>query len=189
MTEVGDHGVEDRLAGLLERSAAGDGDAFSELYRATCARVFAQVLRVVRSREHAAELTQEVFVQIWRQAGRYDRATAAASAWMKTLARRRAIDRVRQVSAQTAREQQFLANHVIEDVDDVWDRVAAAAARAELQSSLTRLTPKQREAVTLAFLEGHTHAQIAALLELPLGTVKARIRDGPIRLKVTLTLN
>jgi len=174
------------LAGLLRRSARGDEAAFAELYDATARRVHGLVVRVVRDRNQAEEVTQEVYLEVWRTAARYDAGRGSAQAWILTIAHRRAVDRVRAAEAAGRREATYERRN-----RDVAHDVTAETAQASLEArrvrtALESLTPVQREAVSLAYLGGYTHTEVAGLLDLPLGTAKTRIRDGLIRLRDTL---
>ncbi|MCL2543771.1 MAG: ECF RNA polymerase sigma factor SigK [Nocardioidaceae bacterium] len=174
------------LAGLLRRSARGDEAAFAELYDATAARVHGLVLRVVRDRAQAEEVTQEAYLEVWRTSARFDAGRGSAQAWILTIAHRRAVDRVRAAEAAGRRDAAYERRN-----QDVEHDVTAEAAHASLEArrvrtALESLTPVQREAVSLAYLGGYTHTEVAGLLDLPLGTAKTRIRDGLIRLRDTL---
>ena len=172
-----------RLAELVALSAHGEEDAFAELYDLTAARIHGVVLRVLRSPDHAAEVTQEVFVEVWRQAARYSPEKGSVLAWMTTMAHRRAVDRVRSVSSQAARDERYAAASAEPAVDDVWAGVEQRLDAERVRKGLASLTAIQREAITLAYFGGYSQSQLAQLLNLPLGTVKTRIRDGLIGLR------
>ncbi|HET9873026.1 MAG TPA: ECF RNA polymerase sigma factor SigK [Propionibacteriaceae bacterium] len=176
----------DHLMELISRSARGHEDAFAELYDLTSARIYGLILRVLRSADHSAEVTQEVYVEIWRQAARYDPAKGSVLAWMTTMAHRRAIDRVRSVSSETARDERYAVRTVDREVDHVWDGVEQKLDVERVRKGMSSLTAIQREALTLAYFGGYTQSQVATLLKLPLGTVKTRIRDGLIGLRDAL---
>lgn len=175
-----------RLAELLSRSARGQEDAFAELYDLTVSRIHGVVWRVVRSSDHAAEVTQEVFVEVWRQAARYSPERGSPLAWMVTMAHRRAVDRVRSVTSETARDERYAATAVDRAVDHVWSGVEQRLDAERVRKGLASLTEIQREALTLAYFGGYTQSQVSHLLGLPLGTVKTRIRDGLIGLRDAL---
>jgi len=175
----------DRASALLRRVAAGDEAAFAHLYDAVAPAVYGTVKRVVRNAAQADEVTQEVFVDVWRSAPRFDPGQGTALTWVVTLAHRRAVDRVRaEVSQQrrVERLQQMSTSSSASVTDDVLDELD----RARVGRALADLTSLQRESVELAFYGGHTHAEISTILDLPLGTVKTRIRDGLIRLRDAL---
>lgn len=160
----------------------GRQDAFAELYDLTSRRIHGVILRVLRSPEHAAEVTQEVYLEIWQQAPKYAQARGSVVAWMSTMAHRRAVDRVRSVSSEVARDERYAFTDNEREVDEVWDNVAQKYDVERVRAALTTLTPIQRQALQLAYFDGLTQSQIAQLLKLPLGTVKTRIRDGLKRL-------
>ena len=174
------------LAELLRRSARGEEAAFADLYDATSHRVFGLVLRVVRDHAMSEEVTQEVYLDVWRTSSRFDPARGSALSWLMTIAHRAAVDRVRSSEASRRRDDA----HATRERDVAFDATAEAAqASVEAQRvrrALAGLTEAQRSAVELAFLGGYTHTEVARLLDLPLGTAKTRIRDGLIRLRDTL---
>jgi RNA polymerase sigma-70 factor, ECF subfamily len=175
-----------QLAELVALSASGHDDAFAELYDLTAARIHGVVLRVLRSADHAAEVTQEVFVDVWRQAARYSPEKGSVLAWMTTVAHRRAVDRVRSVSSEVARDDRYAAATADRAVDDVWMGVEQRLDAEMVRKGMASLTAIQREAITLAYFGGYSQSQVAQLLNLPLGTVKTRIRDGLIGLRNAL---
>jgi RNA polymerase sigma-70 factor (ECF subfamily) len=174
------------LVDLLRRGARGHEDAFATLYDRTSARIYGIVLRVLRSPEQAAEVTQEVYVEVWRQAARYSPDKGGVLAWMATMAHRRAIDRVRSVSSETARDHRYALREAAPEHDHVWSGVEQRLDVERVRRGLATLTAIQREAILLAYFGGYSQSQVAALLDLPLGTVKTRIRDGLIRLRDAL---
>ena len=175
-----------RLAELMARSSRGHEDAFAELYDLTSSRIFGTVLRVLRSSDHAAEVTQEVFVEVWRQSARYAPDKGSVLAWMTTMAHRRAVDRVRSVSSEVARDERYAVTGISREVDHVWEGVEQRLDVERVRKGMTSLTAIQREALTLAYFGGYTQSQVATLLKLLLGTVKTRIRDGLIGLRDAL---
>ncbi len=176
----------DPLGPLLSRSGRGDQQAFAELYDALAGVVHGVVIRTVRDPAQSDEVTQEVFVEIWRLAARYDGSKGSVRAWATTVAHRRAIDRVR--SEQSARDRDVRrSSEIAIDHDDVSEAIVDADTtafdRARVRRALARLTPLQRETVELAYYGGHTYREVASLLGVPEGTVKTRIRDGMLRLR------
>ncbi len=184
--EAGPTDAAAELVDLLRRSARGHEDAFTALYDRTCARIYGIVLRVLRSPDQAAEVTQEVYVEVWRQAARYAPEKGGVLAWMATMAHRRAIDRVRSVTSEKARDQRYALREATPAQDNVWTGVEQRLDAERVHRGLSTLTSIQREALLLAYFGGYTQSQVATLLELPLGTVKTRIRDGLIRLRDAL---
>ncbi|GAA2093300.1 ECF RNA polymerase sigma factor SigK [Microlunatus panaciterrae] len=175
-----------KLADLIGRAARGQEAAFAELYDLTSDRVYGVILRVLRSPDHAAEVTQEVYVEVWRQSARYSPEKGSVLAWMTTMAHRRAVDRVRAVTSETARDDRYGRRSVDPEVDQVWDGVEQNLDVERVRRGMSSLTAIQREALTLAYFGGYTQSQVARLLDLPLGTVKTRIRDGLIGLRDAL---
>lgn len=176
----------ERLAALLAQSARGHEEAFAELYDATSTRLYGVVLRVLRAPDLAVEVTQEVYLEIWRHAARYATERGSVMAWMTTVAHRRAVDRVRSESSETARDSKYAKLTADPEVDRVWNDLEQRLDVERVRKAMGSLTEIQREAITLAYFGGYTQSQVAALLKLPLGTVKTRIRDGLIGLRDAL---
>lgn len=177
--------VDERVSpdALLTRVAGGDDDAFAQVYDALSPGVFGTCLAVLRDRDHAAEVTQEVMVEVWRTAARFDPERGSARAWVVTLAHRRSIDRVRSVQAQRTRDQRVLDEQSLRPFDVVAEEVEDSMDRARVRRCLDGLTATQHEAVVLAYYGGRTYREVAEQLTAPLATVKTRIRDGLIRLR------
>ncbi len=173
-------------AGLMNRVARGDQFAFAELYERHAGSVLAVIRSVLRDPSQSEEVAQEVMVEVWRTAARFDHTKGSVETWMLTMARRRAIDRVR--SEQAARSR----NHVVgvrdqgRPHDEVAETVEVRIEHAAVREAMASLTPLQREAVTLAWFDGMTQREVSDILDTPLGTVKTRIRDGLIRLRDAL---
>jgi RNA polymerase sigma-70 factor (ECF subfamily) len=174
----------DPLARLLQRTATGDLAAFEGVYRELSGRVFGIARRVVLDEAQAEEVCQEVFLEVWRTCSRYDRSRGSVAAWVLTIAHRRAVDRVR--SEQAASSRLTAAGRLESGVtspDAVPDQVEHRLERERVRRCLRGLTEAQREAVRLTYYTGYTQRQAADLLEVPLTTVKGRLRDGLIRLR------
>ncbi len=166
----------------MDRIARGDERAFAELYDALASTVYGTILRVVRDPAQSEEVAQEVFVEIWRQAARFDAARGGVHGWAATIARRRAVDRVR--SEQSSRDRQLRdAATSAAEPDGPADIVLDSLDRDRARLALAQLSDAQRQALELAFFGGLTHVEIAERLGVALGTVKTRIRDGLIRLR------
>lgn len=180
-TDAGSGG--DHLAALLGRTGRGDTDAFAALYDAVAGPVYGTVLRVVRDPAQSEEVTQEVLVDVWRQAARYDPERGSVRAWIATMAHRRAVDRVRSAQASIDREERASRGDTQRPYDEVSEVVEHRLEVEQVRAALDLLTDLQREAVTLAYYGGYTHREVAELLDVPLGTVKTRLRDGLIRLR------
>jgi RNA polymerase sigma-70 factor (ECF subfamily) len=168
---------------LLRRVARGDSAAFELIYDRYADAVFGMVLRVLRDRAQAEEVAQEVLVEAWRTATRFDASRGSARAWLLTMARRRAIDRVRSAQAADDREVRAASGSLTPEYDEVSEAVVTRLEAEEVRGCLDTLTDLQRESVQLAYYRGYTHSQVSHLLEVPLGTVKTRLRDGLIRLR------
>lgn len=168
---------------LLRAVARGDEAAFGRLYDLVAPRVYGLIRRVLRDPAQAEEVTQEVLVEVWRTAGRFDAGRGSATAWVFTIAHRRAVDRVRAEQAASDRMMKVAASSVDTPYDEVVDEVSSRLERQQVRRCLDNLTELQRQAVTLAYYNGHSYREVADLLETPLPTVKTRMRDGLIRLR------
>ncbi|RAN79430.1 RNA polymerase subunit sigma [Bacillus sp. SRB_336] len=168
---------------LIRLVALGDEAAFEELYDAVAPRVFGLVRRVVRDPAQSQEVTQEVFVDIWQQATRFDADRGRAMSWILVIAHRRAVDRVRASQSSMDRDLRQGIKDYQESYDDVADTVETRMESERVQQALKTLTGPQEEAIRLAYYGGYTHQEVAELLKIPVGTVKTRIRDGMIRLR------
>lgn len=179
---LGDAQDGEDLTRLLGQVARGDHQAYELVYSELAGPVYGMVRQVLRDPAQSEEVAQEVLLEIWRTASRYDPAKGSPAAWALTIAHRRAIDRVRSETACARREQGVLPG-VEHNHDVVADAVAASLDQQRVRRCLDSLSSLQRESVTLAYYGGYTYAQVAALLGVALGTVKTRIRDGLIRMR------
>jgi RNA polymerase sigma-70 factor (ECF subfamily) len=175
-------GREEDLARLLAQVARGDERAFEAVYEQLARPVYGLARKVVRDPAQSEEVAQEVLLEVWRTASRFDATRGTALTWAMTIAHRRAIDRVRSVSAAAQREQKASAPGP-PDAEAVEDTVAARLEAERVRRCLNSLTELQRESVTLAYYGGYTYPQVAALLGTALTAIKTRIRDGLIRLR------
>lgn len=182
-------GATPQLQDLLSRSARGDQQAFAEFYDATSGRVYGLVLRVVRDAAQASEVTQDVYLEVWRQSARFDSERGSVLPWLLTIAHRRAVDRVRSAQASVERDHRYAESNTETPFDVVSEQVQRSLDAQRVRRVLEDLTDVQREAVSLAYFGGYTHSEVAELLQLPLGTVKTRIRDGLIRMRDALGVN
>jgi RNA polymerase sigma-70 factor, ECF subfamily len=176
----------DRL--LLDRMAGGDHQAFAELYDRHARPVFSLALRIVRDQRDAEEVVQDVFAQAWRQSGRYSASRGSVIAWLMTLARSRALDRLRGRRARPDASADSDPIVAIPDSAAPADEQLSASARAgRVRAAVEALPLVERLAIELAFFEGLTHTEVADRLEQPLGTVKTRIRQGLLKLRDQLS--
>lgn len=175
------------LVGLIARVARGEQPALAELYDRTHHPVFSLCWRVLRDREDAEEVTLDVYLQVWQIAKRYEPGRGSALTWILTLARSRAIDRLRALGARRRKESRILHGHPVSSPEPAPE---LAAQRGELETrvarALSRLPRTQACVLELACAEGLTHVEIAERLGQPLGTVKTRIRLGLERLRRSL---
>ena len=172
-------------AALMDRIVEGDELAFAELYDELAPTVYGVVRRVVRDPARSEEVTQEVFVELWRQAARFDSARGGVRGWAVTISRRRAVDCVR--SEQSWRDRQVRDAAVRAGAaEGPADAVIDSLDRDRARHALDQLSDVQRQALELAVFDGLTHVEIAELLGVALGTVKTRIRTGLIRLRALM---
>jgi RNA polymerase sigma-70 factor, ECF subfamily len=169
------------LPALLAQTAKGDQAAFEALYDQLAARVFGTVRKVLRDPSLSEEVTQEVFVEVWRAASRFDASKGSPPAWVATIAHRRAVDRIRSEHRSAERDRRAASPLIA--YDNVAETVADNLDRERVRRCLKTLTQLQREAVTLAYYGGYSYREVAGLLKVPAGTVNTRMRDGLIRLR------
>jgi RNA polymerase sigma-70 factor, ECF subfamily len=170
--------VNDDLDALLRRVAQRDVEAFAAFYDGTRARVFGLVARVLRDPGYSEETTQDVYLQVWRNADKYNPAAGTPLAWLMTLAHRRAVDRVRSEQAATQRESRYGAANVELPADRVAEAVISNDERRQVTVCLDSLTDAQRECIQLAYYEGLTYVQVSERLAANLATIKSRMRDA-----------
>lgn len=180
------HAPGQELVEIMARIAAGEQSAFAHFYDATSRTVFGIVLHVLRDRAQAEEVTQEVYVEAWRSAANFDPGLGSPSAWLNTIAHRRAVDRVRSAERSTARDQRHFEAADGHYAADTADLVVAADEGERVREALADLPEAQRTALRLAYFEGNSYREVAEFLGVPLGTVKTRIRDAMQRLKKQL---
>jgi RNA polymerase sigma-70 factor (ECF subfamily) len=174
------------LEELVTAASRGDERAFAELYDQTSSRVYGMVLRVIRDPAQAAEVTQDIYLEVWRQSARFDAGKGGVLPWLLMIAHRRAVDRVRAAQSSMVRDDKYALLHEERPYDSVSEQVHTNLEAQRVRKVLGELTPAQREAVTLAYFGGYTHTEVAELLKVPLGTAKTRIRDGLIRMRDAL---
>ena len=163
---------------LLRRVAHGDAEAFASFYDHTRSRVYGLVTRVLRDPGYSEETTQDVYLQVWRNASNYDPSAGSALAWLMTLAHRRAVDRVRSEQAASQRESRYGSANVDLPADRVADAVIHRDERRQVTECLGSLTDIQRECIQMAYYEGLTYVQVSERLSANLATIKSRMRDA-----------
>jgi RNA polymerase sigma-70 factor, ECF subfamily len=166
---------------LVGRVARGDAQAFESLYDELSAAVFGLARRVVRDPARAEDVTQEVFLEVWRKAARFDSGLGRAKTWVMTIAHRRAVDAVRRSESNKRQDHRAAPDEV--DHDEPAEAVIAAEEHGAVRQCMETLTDLQLESVRLAYFNGYTYNEVATLLEKPLPTIKTRMRDGLIRLR------
>jgi RNA polymerase sigma-70 factor (ECF subfamily) len=175
------------LVRLFDLVARGDIDAFEAVYDQVAPVVYGTVRRVVRDPAQSEEVTQEVLIEVWRGAPRYDPALGNPLGWVMTIAHRRAVDRVR--SNQRSADRERRSPPPVPDENPVSDAVEVDLDHRRVQRCLSTLSDLQRESVVLAYYHGYSYSEVAALLKVPVGTVKTRMRDGLIRLRDCLEIH
>jgi RNA polymerase sigma-70 factor (ECF subfamily) len=175
-------GDEAGLDRLLARTALGDRRAFAALYAATAARLFPVSMRIVRERQLAEEVLQDSFVSVWNRASSYARERGTPLTWMAAILRNRSLDVVRRTREDPDVDDERTASLADESASPAREAEARAGAHS-LARCLAELEGAERQAVALAFFHGLTHAELAAHLRSPLGTVKTRVRRALARLR------
>src|SRR5215469_630814 len=173
-------------AALVQSIAAGDQLALHALYERAHRMVFTLIMRITANRETAEELTIDVFHDVWRRASRYDAANGTVLSWIMSQARSRAIDRLR-FESRMKRSHGSAVQPLDEAAADPHDVLELREQGESLRAALAVLTPEERQAIEATFFAGCTHAEAAARLNQPLGTIKTRIRSGLHKLRQTLT--
>jgi len=171
---------------LLRRTAGGDREAFSALYDRLSRILYAAALKVLNNPDDALDVTQDTFLQIWDKAALYDPARGRPLTWAMTLVRNRSIDRLRSIQRRVRLNEEAEEEAKVvpqQEAPDSAQEVSSIERGEILRSAVLKLSPEQREAIELAFFSGLTQNEVAERLNQPLGTVKARIRRGMLRLR------
>ena len=171
---------------LFKRTAGGDHRSLEELHRRYSGILLATAFRVLNNTRDAEEVVQEAFVQIWQKASVYDAQRGKPLTWAMTLTRNKAIDRLRRVQRRNRLHEEMeqeaqIWNEMVET--DSSDEATQHETKAMVRSAVIQLSDDQRRAIELAFFAGLTQQQIARELQEPLGTIKARIRRGLMKLR------
>lgn len=177
----------DTLEAQLLASGRGDASAFADLYDKVAPRIHGLVLRILRDVHQSEEVTQEVFLELWKTAERFDPNLGSALSWAMTMAHRRAVDRVRSTEAWRRRDTVDAERSRSTPFDQTAAAAHACLEAQTVRAALATLSPTQRQALELAYFGGHTYSEVSELLQIPLGTVKSRIRDGLTRLRDILS--
>ena len=186
--DVPEDGTEqvDHVGALLVRVADGDQSAFADLYDMISPRVFGLILRVLVDRAQSEEVLQEVFLELWQSAGRFAPNKGQGRSWVFMIAHRRAVDRVRAAQASADRDVRIGSRDLAVAHDEVAEQVELKIEGTRVAGAVATLPAIQREAITLAYYGGYSQSEIAALLGVPLGTIKTRMRDGLSRLRTEM---
>ena len=186
--DVPEDGTEqvDHVGALLVRVAGGDQSAFADLYDMLSPRVFGLILRVLVDRAQSEEVLQEVFLELWQSAGRFAPNKGQGRSWVFMIAHRRAVDRVRAAQASADRDVRIGSRDLDIAHDEVAEQVELKIEGTRVVGAVAALPAIQREAITLAYYGGYSQSEIAALLGVPLGTIKTRMRDGLSRLRTEM---
>jgi RNA polymerase sigma-70 factor, ECF subfamily len=175
------------IAALIERCALRDRRAFAELYRHSAGKLYAVALRIVRRQDWAEEVLQESFVKIWANVTDYSAQRSAPMTWMTAIVRNRALDWLRRPNLERGTEDYaLLVEQVVDEAPGPDDRVDATRSAHALGQCLDTLPASQRQSISLAYTYGLSHAELAAHLRQPLGTVKTWIRRGLAKLRECL---
>jgi RNA polymerase sigma-70 factor (ECF subfamily) len=173
---------------LLQNAAKGDQRAFGELYDRMLPRVLGLAMRVLRDAAQAEEVSQEVFLEVWQLASRYDVEKGSAVGWILRKSHGRAVDRVRSSEARNARDIKMGIRDLAESTADITEVVELRIESERVNAAMNKLPEAQREAVKLAHLGGYSHSEVSQMLSIPVGTVKTRIRAGISRLREELAV-
>ncbi|MGG5820621.1 sigma-70 family RNA polymerase sigma factor [Falsiroseomonas sp. HW251] len=172
------------LAPLLAAVARGDRGALRAVYERQSVRLFGVANAILRDRDAAADALQDAFLKVSQRAAQFDASRGAAEAWLAAIVRHAALDIARARGREIPTDDPALGDQAVEP--EALERVAASAEGRRLRDCLAALEAKHRDGILLAFVHGLSHAQVAAKLELPLGTAKAWIRRGLLRLRECL---
>jgi RNA polymerase sigma-70 factor (ECF subfamily) len=174
------------LAALIERMRIGQERALEELYEATVGKLYALASAILRSAEDTEEIVCETYAYAWANASRFDASRANALGWLLMLCRSRALDRLRQRRATATALDVVALRETDSSADQPFDILSLMQQRTSVHAALAQLTPERRHLVSLAFLQGLSHQEIADVTNLPLGTVKSHVRRALTQLREAL---
>ena len=174
------------LTALIKSLASGDQSAMTPLYDSTSRLVYGLVLRILNEAPAAEEVLLDVYTQVWRQASRYDETRGAPLAWLTTIARSRAIDRLRSGMHEQRLKQPLESADTFMAAASTGDFTIASEMQKLVRAALETLPTEQREVIELAYYGGFSHSEIAVKLGQPLGTIKTRTRLGMMKLREAL---
>jgi RNA polymerase sigma-70 factor (ECF subfamily) len=174
---------------LMQRIALGDEAAFEALYDRYSRLLYSLLLSVVKHPPEAQDLLQEVFLHIWRQAKNFDAGRGNVYSWLVTMTRHRAIDRLRSKGFRERQQELHDDDSVLMLPDSALsplDSITVMEQRERVRDALDKIPSEQRDALMLAYFQGYTQTEIATLLQIPLGTIKTRMRQGLLKLSALL---
>ena len=174
------------LAALITRIASGDQGAVAALYERTKKQLYGLVLRILRNPATAEEVLMDVYLQVWRQASHYDAQRGRPFTWLATIARSRALDRLRAVKPEDQWPDEIETVDVTAHPSDMEEAVMANERRQIVSAALDTFSPREREVIELAYFSGLTQREMASQLDQPLGTIKTRVRRALTKLRETL---
>jgi RNA polymerase sigma-70 factor, ECF subfamily len=177
------HEREQLWRAFFGRTAQGDRDAFAALYDASSSLVYSLAFRILGNRADAEEVTLDVYLQVWREAGRFDAARGGVTSWLVTIGRSRALDRYRSHQTRQKREAGPVETDSPSGAPSPEKLTAMSQDRRVVAEAMASLAPEQRQVIDLAYFHGMSQSEMAEYLGLPLGTVKTRVRLGMMRLR------
>lgn len=169
------------LVSFIERIANGDREAFSLVYCATSSKLYGIIIRILKNRQHADDVLQEVYIKLWQRAAKFNPQKASPMTWLCTIARNTAIDEIRRIQPDTVNTD--YAHLAAETQTTPQHNAQANEASLKLSECLEKLGQEQRHVIRQAYLDGYTHTELAALNEKPVGTIKSWLRRGLLQLR------
>jgi len=177
--------TQDRDVALLRQIAAGDRTAFAEFYDRHSTLMFSVAMKILNDNSEAQDVLQETFLQIWEKAGKFDPKLGKASSWVAIMTRNKAVDKIRASQRRSRLADEAATAHAIaaEVADTVNENLHGHEEAKIIQAAIVGLPEEQRHAIELAYFSGLTQDEISKKLNTPLGTIKARIRRGLLKLR------